>query len=147
MAPACLDDIRGQHRWRIVGHTETPSVAAGYAPEAQYQFTTGKDGGFITEVGAVVWADTALAAACGLSLIQMNSDDVPIFPMEFHCNSFGSQLGVVNGTMHDQVVTRRSCRAAAEKVVHMDCEYLMNAGNVGLTDNMVSMVEFIRNGE
>lgn len=147
VAPKFLDDRPGRQRWRIVGHAETVSVAAGYAPEAQYQFTTGKKGGFITEVGGVVWTDTGVPAQSGLAVIQMNSDDVPIMPMEFHCNSYGSTLGATNGHDHSMVVTRRPCNAAAEKVVHMDCEYLTNAGNVGVTTNMATMVEFIRNGE
>lgn len=147
VAPKALDDQPGRHRWRVVGHTEAVSVAAGYGPEAQYQFTTGRLGGYITEVGGVEWADTAAAAQMGQCIIQMNSDDVPIFPMEFHSNSYGSQLGVVNGNLHSRVVTRRQCSAAAEKVVHMDCEFLTNAGNVAITDNFVSMVEFTRFGE
>ena len=146
-APRMLDDRPGRQRWRIVGHNETVSVAAGYAPEAQYQFTTGKEGGFITEVGGVVWTDMAVPGQTGLALIQMNSDDIPLSPIEFHCNSYGSTLGVTNGQDHSRVITRRNVMAAAEKVVHMDCEYLTNAGNVGVTDNFASMVEFIRNGE
>lgn len=144
VAPKVLDDLPGQQRWRIVGHTAAASVASGFGPEAQYQFTTGANGGRITEVGGAVWLNTAVAGQGGAATIQMNSDDVPIFPMEFNVNAYGSQLGAIGNHHMNDLITRRQCSASAEKVVHMDCEYLTNGGNVGTVDEMVSMVEFVR---
>jgi len=147
VAPKSLDDHPGRHRWRLVGHTAAASVVSGYGPELQYQFSMGALGGTITEVGGLVWTTTAAPAQNGGATIQMNSDDIPIAPIEFKVNAYGSKLGAVGSHFGSDGVTRRSVNCDAEKVVHMDCEYLTDGGMVLTTGYMVSMVEFVRHGE
>ena len=150
LAPKAIDDHPGRHRWRLVGHTPAASVVSGFGPEVQYQFSMGAAGGLITEVGGVVWTTTAADAQNGGATIQMNSDDIPLSPIEFKVNAYGSKLsaaGANEGHRHNDGVTRRPVSCASEKVVHMDCEYLTDAGMVLTTGFMVSMVEFVRNGE
>lgn len=147
LAPRALDDHPGRHRWRVVGHTPAASVVSGFGPEVQYQFSMGAAGGLITEVGGVVWTTTAATAQNGGATIQMNSDDIPLSPIEFKVNAYGSKLGAIEAHHANDCVTRRPVSCASEKVVHMDCEYLTDGGMILETGFMVSMVEFVRNGE
>lgn len=158
-APKFLDDHPLRQRWRVVGRTETASIPYSYAPEVQYQFTLGAQGGQITELGALVWTTTAGAGEApdipagsgGGAIVQFNSPDVPIWPSEISVNAYGAKLGATGGHVGSDGVTRRFCSAPGEKVIHLDAEYIMipelNANATGTNQMMVTMVEFVRTGE
>ncbi len=146
--PKKIDDHPGRHRWRKVGHTIRATVAAGFAPENQYQFTLSARGGAITEIGGVYWTTTQTVAACaGGATLQMASADVPVFPMEINMNAFGAGLGVESAHSGYGTVTRRACSAFGEKVVHIDAQLVTDGGTAIVTGYFVSMVEFVRRAE
>jgi hypothetical protein len=146
--PKCMDDHPGRQRWRKVGHTPAATVAAGFTPENQYQFTLSAQGGAITEVGGLYWTTTQTVAACaGGATMQINSADVPVMPMDFNMNAFGAALGIASSHDGSDGVTRRPCSAFGEKVVHIDAQMVTDGGTAITTGYFVSMVEFVRRGE
>ena len=147
MLPKMLDNHPGRQRWRKVGHTAAASVAAGFGPEVQYQFTLSALGGQITEVGALEWTTTQAPAQPGMATVQINSADVPVFPMEFQVNGYGSVLGDTGSHKGLHGVTRRACSAFGEKVVHIDANHALGAALAVTTGFFVSMVEFVRRNE
>ena len=146
--PKSMDDHPGWHRWRKVQHTEVATVAAGYAPEAQYQFTLSARGGAITEVGALIWTETQDPTGCGGgATMQINSVDVPVMPMEFNTNAFSQVLSAQPAHDGSYGVTRMPCSAFGERVVHLDPQLRKDGGSPITTGRFVSMVEFVRRGE
>jgi len=146
--PKMLDDHPGRHRWRKIGHAATTTVAAGFQPEAQYQFTLSANGGAITEVGGIYWPTTQTVAAwAGGATMQVNSADVPVMPMEFNMNAFGAALAITSAHRSRDTITRRPCSAFGERVVHIDSQLVSFGGGAELTGLFVSMVEFVRRGE
>ena len=146
-APSYLDPIPGRHRWQKVGHTAAASVAAGFGPENQYQFTLSAAGGQIVEVGALEWTTTQAPAQGGGATVQMNSADVPVFPVEFCVDAYGSVLGDTGTHKAGNTVTRVPVSAFGEKVVHMDAYHGTYGGMTAVTGYFVSMVQFVRRNE
>lgn len=144
--PKQLDDHPGRQRWRKVGHTAA-ATSEGWATENQYQFTLSALGGAITEVGGLVWLSTQTANLAGGATLQMSSADVPVFPMDFAVNAYGSVIG--GSPPHDgsHCLTRRPCSAHGEKVVHIDAYLANHAALTHTTGYFVSMVEFVRRAE
>ena len=146
-APSYLDPIPGRHRWRKVGHTAAASVAAGFGPEIQYQFTLSAQGGQLVEIGALEWTTTQAPAQAGGATVQVNSADVPVLPVEFAVDAYGSVLGDTGSHKANNTITRRPVSAFGEKVVHIDAYHATYGGMTAVTGYFVSYVEFVRRNE
>ena len=116
--------------------------------ENQYQFTLSARGGLVTEVGAIQWADTQVPGPAGGATIQMNSSEIPVFPIEFNTNAYGAiEIAVTPANDGSDGVTRRPVSAYGERVVRIDSHMILSAARQQITDNFITMVEFVRTGE
>lgn len=145
-APTSLDSRPGIQRYRKVGAWTVvlTGAADAWSPEAAYQIGLGSGGGVITELGGVMSATVATAATPGVGIFRFRSNDVPLFPQEFHNNAFGSYLGAVGGHLGLDTITRRQCHVEGESVVQFENEFQQGGGLAIATHYFCTMVEYIR---
>jgi len=139
------DDYPGVHRWRKVSTALTAKCAAGFSPEAQYQFSLGELGGVITEVCGLMTLTTQTPNQPGAALFQITSNDVPVSPFEFFADAHGSALGITSSHWSRDILTRRPVWGEGEKVVHINGAAQSGAGLTDTGGQFLTSVEFIRN--
>jgi len=124
--------------------TATNTTTAVWEPEAAYTINLGEGGGVITELGGVLGTTTAVDGQPGAGRLSFESADVPMTPLQFHVNAYGSKLGATGSHDGSGCITRRPVYAEAEQVVSWVNRCAQGAAVTGTTGYFMTMVEFVR---
>lgn len=138
--PKDIDRMPDTQRYRVIG-TVTATVAAGRAVGTAYNFNGGK---MVTEASFITSVDAQSPNTAGVGFISLESNDVPIWPMNAHVDPYGSVLGNTGHHLAPECVTRRPIMAPCEPVVQVQDYFTSGAGLTHTTGHFLTGVEFIR---
>ena len=124
--------------------TATSATTAVFTPEAAYTINLGEGGGVITELGGLLGLTTATDGQPGSGRLSFESADVPMTPLQFHVNAYGSKLGATGAHDGSGCITRRPVYAEAEQVVTWVNQCATGAAVAGANGLFMTMVEFVR---